>query len=193
MKLETQKVQTSLRLSPDLLRRFQRYVKEGFGKLRGAQELALNDAVKLWVSLIERQDDVFFGFIETKDGWRGYRVLFMDEALRLLDNLRNANMMLVWGAVHPPLLEGLLALNPVKVFLAKRGAVWQRREVNERDPALLVKRLYEGGNEILMVLEDRRIASISPKGFAVEEDVGGLLIKRLLPSQDIEDAAYNFG
>lgn len=127
MSLAVQKVKTAARIEGKLMGEFQYWVRKGFGKLKGAQEIAFNDAVKLWVSLAEGGLDVWFGYVETANGLRGYRVLTLDEVVALIPDLRAGNLRVVQGCMRPPILKALMQLKPDKVLLLSRAGT---REVN---------------------------------------------------------------
>ena len=74
-------MKTTLQVEDELLREFQEAVTEEFGKLKGAQSEALNEAMKLWLAF--RGKKRFFTII----GPQGVRVAGLKEAV---DELVNA-------------------------------------------------------------------------------------------------------
>jgi hypothetical protein len=113
------RARTSLRVDPQLLEEFQSRVREVFGKLKGTQELALNDAIKLWLELSHGAGgagSIFFGFVETAK-FRGYRALNADELAAMIKDIDEASMVALNGSVHSAVVKALLALNPDRIIL----------------------------------------------------------------------------
>lgn len=116
------RARTSLRADPHLLEAFQERVRDVFGKLKGTQELALNDAIKLWLELSRGAGgtgSILFGYIETTK-FRGYRALYVDEFADMLDNIDEASMVVVNGSLHPVIVKKLLTLKPDRIVLRER-------------------------------------------------------------------------
>ena len=117
------RARTSLRADSRLLEEFQERVREVFGKLKGTQELALNDAIKLWLELSRGaggSGSILFGYVETAR-FRGYRALYVDEFAALLDSVDEASMVVVNGSLHPVIVKKLLTLKPDRVVLRERN------------------------------------------------------------------------
>jgi hypothetical protein len=72
---------TTLRIEPDLLSKFQRKVESAAGKLKGAQNEALNEAVLLWIGYRGEEKVVS---VATK---RGSRVMRMEGAKDVIEDL----------------------------------------------------------------------------------------------------------
>jgi len=116
------RAKTSLRVDPQLFEEFQTRVRDVFGKLKGTQELALNDAIKLWLELSRGAgggSSIFFGFVETSK-FRGYRALYVDELSAIVKDIDEASMVTVNGSVHSEVVKALLALNPNRIVLRER-------------------------------------------------------------------------
>jgi hypothetical protein len=116
------RARTSLRADPHLLEEFQERVREVFGKLKGTQELALNDAIKLWLELSHGaggSGSILFGYVETAK-FRGYRALYVDEFATMMDSINEASMVAVNGSLHSVIIKKLLMLKPDRVVLRER-------------------------------------------------------------------------
>ncbi len=116
------RARTSLRVDPRLLEEFQERVREVFGKLKGTQELALNDAMKLWLELSRGAGglgSILFGYVETAK-FRGYRALYVDEFAAMIDNVDEASMVVVNGSLHPVIVKKLLTQKPDRVVMRER-------------------------------------------------------------------------
>jgi hypothetical protein len=114
VQIEEEKVKTTVRVKRELLERFQKLLLDASGKLKGMQEAALEDAIKLWVGLAE-DSDLLFGFIEAED-WRGYRALTPIEVGKMVSKLREASLEVVSGflnvGAYIPVIKAFLTLNP---------------------------------------------------------------------------------
>jgi hypothetical protein len=167
-----QRMKTAVRVRRDLMETFQYWVKRGFGKLKGAQEIALNDAVKLWVSLAEAGVDVWFGYVETADGLRGYRALVLDEVVKLISELKMTNIRVVQGSMRPPILRALLELKPDKAVVIDG---YEKKEIENPEGALdeLFKDIVSRGDvELCLIwIRERKIAFFSRERFSIGGEV----------------------
>lgn len=116
------RARTSLRADPHLLGEFQERVREVFGKLKGTQELALNDAIKLWLELSHGAGgagSILFGYVETAK-FRGYRALYVDEFATMMDNIEETSMAVVNGSLHSVIVKKFLVLKPDRIVMRER-------------------------------------------------------------------------
>ena len=171
LNLAVQKLKTAVRIEEKLMKEFQYWIRKGFGKLKGAQEIALNDAVKLWVSLAEGGPDVWFGYVETANGLRGYRALTLDEAVAIIPDLRAGNLRVVQGCMRPPILKALAQLKPDKVLLLSRAGT---REVNleEGFDEVFRETMVNGDVDICLVWNrERRVGFFNKERFSLGGEV----------------------
>jgi hypothetical protein len=180
MNLAVQKTKTAVRIEEKLMGDFQYSVKKGFGKLKGAQEIALNDAVKLWVALVEGGSDIWFGYVETTNGLRGYRALTLDEVVAIIPDLQAGNLRVVQGCMRPPILKALMLLKPDKALLLSRAG---RREANLEEGFDEVFREIMGNSDADVCLvwnRERRVAFFGRERFSLGGEVEySLAVKNL--------------
>jgi len=175
------KVKTAVRIRRDLMKAFQGWVKRGFGKLKGAQEIALNDAIKVWVSLAEGDVDVWFGYVETVNGLKGYRALLLDEVLNLIPSLRLSNLRIIQGSMRPPILRKLLELKPDMVMIMDGYEVRDIEDPKGMFNDLFKQVMLKSDVELCLVWSrERRAAFFSRERFSLGGEVEySLAVKRL--------------
>ena len=130
--IQVTKIRTSLRADPTLFEEFQHTVREVFGKLKGAQELALNDAIRLWLELTKGAGgtaSILFGYVEVDD-FKGYRTLSVEEFVDLSDRVKGASVFAVNGSIHWTVIEKLLQMKPDRTVLIDEDG--QVREFSEK-------------------------------------------------------------
>jgi hypothetical protein len=176
-----QKMKTAVRLDGKQMESFQYWIRKGFGKLKGAQEIALNDAVKLWTVLADGGQDIWFGYVETTNGLGGYRALTIEDVMAIIPELRMANVKVVQGCMRPPILKALMKLKPDKVLMISRSG---KEEINAEEgfDELFREIATNGDAELcLMWSRERRVVFFNRERFSLGGEVEySLAVRNLL-------------
>ena len=173
MKKNAQVVRTSLRINSGMFEEFQDRVKELFGKVKGAQEIALNDAVKLWLNLsygVGGYAKVYFGWLEL-EGFRGQRVLTVEELAEICEKVTNLSVSAIGGLVDPATIAKLFSMKPDCVVVIGNGRA-QRLSL-EGDELEVAKKLIDrlrSETAYLIWDEHKRVAEVCQNSIRILVD-----------------------
>jgi len=173
MKKNAQIVRTSLRIDSEMFEEFQDRVRELFGKVKGAQEVALNDAVKLWLNLscgVGGCAKVYFGWLEV-EGFRGQRALTVEELAEVCGETTNLSVSAVGGLVDPAIIAKLFSMKPDCVVVVGNGRAQRLSlEGDELEAAKkLIGRLHSE-TAYLIWDEHKRVAEIRQDSIRILAD-----------------------